>query len=617
MDYFPYPSPRSTQKEFMQFLEEALESKQHAIIHAPTGCGKTAAALTPSLAHALRNNKTIFFVTSKHTQHTIVLDTIRKIKEKYNINIKVADFIGKKWMCLQSGVTELSAGEFGEFCRDHVTKNICTYYENIKSKGLPSPQTRKALNTIGNEIMSVEQTIKTCSTYNVCPYEVTALHAQKANIIIADYFHVINPSIQEAIFKKTNKDIKNTIIIFDEAHNLPDRVRDLLTVNTSTFVIDQAAKEARQQGYQEVADTVEKINGILEDLAGKIPLQQTEALVQRNEFEEKIQNYEELIDNMQLVGEQILENQRRSFANSLSIFLKEWKGPDNAFTRIITRTFTKRGKPSLVLTYRGLDPGLLLKPLAENAQIICMSGTLTPTDMYQDLFGFKAEKIELPDPFPKQNRLNLIIPEVTTKFTHRDDTMYRRIAGLSAMLVNTIPGNSVVFFPSYKLRDDILPYFSKLCQKTTFEEQPNLSKSEREELITKFKSYSKTGAVLMGISNASFGEGIDLPGDYLKGVLIVGLPLGKPDLETQELIRYYDNRFGKGWEYGYTFPALIRCLQNAGRCIRSETDRGVILFLDDRYNFPQYKKFFPKEWEMQTTEDPVKKVKEFFEIQND
>ncbi len=616
MEYFPHTTARQTQKEFMDFLAEALMNKKSVLIHAPTGIGKTAASLSPALGYALKNKKTIFFVTGKHTQHKIALETLSRIKEMYKINIKVADFIGKKWMCLQPGAVEMENNEFSEFCKEHINKKTCTYYENVKTKGQPSYSTQKALTALQENTLNVDQVIRVAQAHHICPYELTAQHAMHANVIIADYFHVLSPHIQDALFKKIEKEIGNTIIIFDEAHNIPDRVRDLLTINTSTQQAEWAAKEARQLGYEEFANTIEEIKKVIEELATNIPLQTHEALLQKHELIDKIkkiQDYDQLVGDLKAIGDQVLEQKRRSSAFGLGKFLEDWNGPDEAFTRVIQRAFTKKGKPNIQITYRCLDPSLIIKPLADQTQLIFMSGTLSPISTFRDILGIDAETKELTDPFPPENKLALVVPEITTKFTHRDDAMYRKIAGYSAAFANAIPGNSVIFFPSYQLRDAILPYFSKLCEKTTFLEQPSSTKQEREELIEKFKTYKDRGACLLGVSNASFGEGIDLPGDYLKGVIIVGLPLAKPDLETQELIRYYDYRFGKGWDYGYTFPALTRTLQNAGRCIRSATDRGVIIFLDDRYNMPQYRKFFPKEWNIQTLQDPIKAVKEFFE----
>jgi DNA excision repair protein ERCC-2 len=150
-------------------------------------------------------------------------------------------------------------------------------------------------------------------------------------------------------------------------------------------------------------------------------------------------------------------------------------------------------------------------------------------------------------------------------------------------------------------------------KKTTMLEHSRMTKEEKAELLKQFKSYEKTGAVLLGTSTGSFGEGIDLPGDLLKCVVVVGLPLDQPDLETKELIKYYDMKFGRGWDYGYIFPAFNRCLQNAGRCIRSETDKGVVVFLDQRFIWPMYKRCFPPDSDITVTKHYKEMIEEFFE----
>ena len=232
--------------------------------------------------------------------------------------------------------------------------------------------------------------------------------------------------------------------------------------------------------------------------------------------------------------------------------------------------------------------------------------------MYKDLFNINALTGEFKNPFPVENKINMIIPDTTTKFTARSDDMYNKIAVYCSSIVNNINGNSIIFFPSYDLRDKVNNFFSNKCEKTTILETQNLSKQEKGELLDKFKLYRYQGAVLLAASGGNFGEGIDIEDNIIKCVIVVGIPLDKPNLETQELINYYDKKFGKGWDYGYIMPAIIKCLQNAGRCIRSEKDRGIVVFLDQRYIWESYFKCFPKDSNLKVTKDPVSVVKNFF-----
>lgn len=614
--FFPHDEIRNIQDDLINDIINAIKNNKNILVHAPTGIGKTAAVLSTTVAYAIKNNRTIFFVTSRNTQHKIAIETLNKIREKFKIKINAADFIGKRWMCLIPNITELGTAEFYDFCHENTEKGLCEFYNNLKDHNKMSIRAKNVLERLNERVFSVNEVIDLCKANNLCPHEITMLHAQDSNIIIADYYHVLSTSIRESILKRSKKEIKNAIIIFDESHNLPSRCRELLSSQLSTYVLEKSIKELKSFGYSDLAENVNMLNNILLELNKKIKITENETLISKEEFYNAVNNaagYKELVNLLTPASEVILEDKKRSFTKSIVHFLEKWPGPNESFTRILKRGFTKKGKINLILNYRCLDPSIVLKPISDEARVIAMSGTLSPTKIYKDLFGFDADLKEYKDPFPKKNRLNLIIPGVTTKFTSRDNDMYKKIAEISAGIVNAIKGNSIIFFPSYHLIDDVSRFFNPLCERTTFFERPKLSKTDKEDIIENFKKYKDKGAVLLACASGSFGEGIDLPGDYLKAVLIVGLPLAKPDLEMKETIKYYDEKFGNGWDYGYTFPALTKCFQNAGRCIRSETDRGAIVFLDSRYCLSMYKKFFPSDWETTTTKDPIKLINEFFD----
>jgi len=609
---FPHDKVRPIQDELIKEVQDSIKLKKHLIVHAPTGLGKTAAILSATLPYAIKNNLTVFFLTPRHTQHKIVVDTLKLIKKKLNQDIKVTDFIGKKWMCLQPGVNTLTSQEFHEYCREvSIEKETCQFYNNMKEK------TRKelALNKIQtNNPLHVEELMSISEEQKLCPFEVSCITAKQSQIIIADYYHILSPSIRDAMFKKIHKELPKSIIIFDEAQNLPNRARDLLTSTLSTYVLEQAVKEAKAFGNKNYVEKILEIKNILEIFAREIPIQETETLIDKHKFFSEIENYEETVANFEFLADEIREVKKKSFLGSISHFMDAWLGPDYGFTRILKKGFSKRGNPFISLSYRCLDPSVVTKKLIdESYSIICMSGTLTPTSIYKDILGFNDTTIlkELGSPFPKENKLSLIVPETSTKFTVRNEEMYQRISTMIAEFSNTIPGNIAIFFPSYKLRDATNNYFMKQCKKTTFLEEPNLTKKDREELLEKFKSYKDPGAVLLAVASASFAEGIDLPGDYLKAVIVVGLPLAKPNLETKSLIDFYDLKFNKGWDYGYIYPSIIKAIQASGRCIRSETDKGIVIFLDERYSWQNYLKCFPPDMNIKITKLPLERIKEF------
>lgn len=602
---FPHETQREQQAELIKEITSALQNKQNLIIHAPTGSGKTAASLAPALTYAQYKPLTIFFLTSKHTQHKIAIETLQKIKQKFNLDIKVVDLIGKKHMCLQSGIEELRSSEFADYCKDQVEKELCEFYENTKIKF----NLKLFLDKL-KDILHVEEFKELCQKDKFCPFEVSCLHAKKAKVIICDYNHLLNPSIRETLLAKTKKDLANSIIIIDEAHNLPERTREILTSQLSIYTIKQSLKEVPQSLKQ----YIEHLQSILEKFAQNIPIQEHESLILKENFIKEIEkeiNYDDLIDSLTKASEIIMEEKKKCFTKNIAKFLEAWKGPNESFARILTKDFDKKGKVSISLNYRCLDPSLILKPLSESCHsLILMSGTLSPAEMYRDLFSIDAKCLEYQNPFPANNKLSLIVPGITTKFTQRNDAMYSKIAEHCSEIVNNVPGNSIIFFPSYQLRDEINNFLK--IDKTILMEQKEFTKEEKFQTLEKFETYKKSGCVLLAVSSGNFGESVDLLGDLLKCVVIVGLPLPKPDLEIKELMRYYDFKFNKGWDYGYILPSIIKSFQNAGRCIRSSEDRGVIVFLDERYSWPSYYKVFPKGENIKITKEPVKYIKEFF-----
>jgi DNA excision repair protein ERCC-2 len=141
-----------------------------------------------------------------------------------------------------------------------------------------------------------------------------------------------------------------------------------------------------------------------------------------------------------------------------------------------------------------------------------------------------------------------------------------------------------------------------------------MGKEEKQDTLKQFKNRSEDGdGLLLGVAAGSFGEGIDFPGEILKAAFIIGLPLQRPDLETKALIDFLDEKFGKGWDYGYSYPAMNRAIQAAGRCIRSKEDRGVIVYMDKRYSWSNYRKVFPPDTSLKKSKAPWQEIEKFFE----
>jgi DNA excision repair protein ERCC-2 len=609
---FPFNNIRKGQYELIKDVEKALESKTNLIANAPSGIGKTAATLCPSLEYALLNEKTVFFLTPKHSQHKIVIDTLRRVKEKFKISFNAIDIIGKKWLCPVSGIELLSNQDFNEYCATMKKNERCIFYNNTRESGDLSDKAIKIVESIlSQKPLHAEEIKHLCKGF--CPYEIAIEVAKDSSVIVCDYYHIFS-LVREKLLSRINKYIEDSIIIVDEAHNLPDRIRNILSFRLSNVTLKNAEKEARRFDFSELVEKVSYINEAIENL--RVKRNVNEFFVEKHEFIkeiERIDEYHKIIEELEIAAEQVREERKRSFLGSIARFLYYWEGEDDGYARIF-RVERDGDKEKFSLNYICLDPIILSKDIQDAHSIILMSGTLNPPEMYRDILGFRKETLcrSYKSSFPPENRLNLFIPDTTTEYKNRNEENFRKISNYLIRICSSVKGNIAIFFPSYDFRDKI--YFmikDSFKDRIIFLEIQNSSKEEKMKMLN---SFMKTkNAILLGIQGGSFSEGVDFFGGILKCVVIVGLSLSKPDLETKSLINYYEKRFGKGREYGYIYPAIRRALQAAGRCIRSEEDRAVVIFMDKRFLWKNYRIALPIEMEFKVTKDPETYIKKFFE----
>lgn len=622
---FPFNLARDAQIDFMNTYYDCLESGRDLLVSAPTGIGKTAASLAPAITWALRNDRTIFFLTSRSTQHKVVLETVAKIQDKFGKKIVLVDLIGKKWMCNQPNAQIMNPGEFSNFCKLHRECGSCTFFTNLKKKNQLSDKANDALAELKREgPLDVAGAIEVANKHEVCTYEISSLLAKDAKVIVGDYFHLYNPSIRNAILNRAKKNVSDLVVIVDEAHNLPNRIKDLGSINFNAITINRLTKILDQKLMSDAADVLNKVAvGVQQYMEHNLIRNGINELeIRKDDIMKLISNsaemsYENLIDLLIECDEKLEEPKHKYLVQSLIDFLVEWEAEKHGHIRVLN--YSKLGAKKLFrISFSCLDPSAISIDLLRSVHsTLLMSATLEPTKMYKDLLGLEAaESREYASVFSKENRINLIIPETSSRYSMRNDSNFKQIGLHIERLLNHIPGNVAIFFPSYGFRDLVSPYFQYKTGKTILFENPGMSKSDRTELISKFISYKETGAVLLGVASGSFAEGIDLPGDQLKGVIVVGIPLGTPDLTTKKQIDYYQKTYGEGWNYGYIYPAMSKTIQSAGRCIRTENDKGVIVFLESRYIHSNYYKCFPSSWHIKISRDYERLLNGFFEKPN-
>ena len=607
MDLFPFENVRDRQSRLLEKARETIENEGNLIAHAPTGLGKTAASVTPGLEKALEEDKKVFFVTPRHSQHKIALETVRKVNERHDESFVSVDLIGKSHLCEADRGTTAGDGP------------SCPRYENTYTDAHElTKQAKSMIDRIKHQNLSAEEVKEKCE--RVCPYEVLMNMTREADIIIGDYFHVFSPKVREIVFEKADCGLEDSIIVVDEAHNLPSRTRSLFTASVSIPLLDNGITECERFGYYNEGEKLERLKSILSSLAAdKLGLGDHEVEIEKKDFKEPVENFQELGDlvvELEKAAEEVREEKEKSHCASIAEFLDSWNGEDRGFIRFLKRERTSSGDREIKIKYSCLDPQISTKkPLNKSHASILMSGTLTPQEMYADLLGIQDATLEtFKSPFPEENEVNLVVPTLTSKYSERDDDMLQKYAWYMAKSFESVEGNCAVFFPSYQMMHQIKELLRDRTERELFVEGRGMDKEEKQQLLDDFASTKKTGnSVLLGVAAGSFGEGVDFPGEILKAVFIAGIPLKKPDIETKGLIDFLDEKFNRGWDYGYSYPAMNQAIQAAGRCIRSSEDRGVIVYMDERYDWSNYRKVFPSDMKLKTSRAPWKEIENFFE----
>ncbi|MBI2141833.1 DEAD/DEAH box helicase, partial [Candidatus Woesearchaeota archaeon] len=213
---FPYDKIRPEQDELVKDVYTAISSGKCLIAHAPTGLGKTAAALAPALEFALKNGKTVFFLTSRHTQHLMAVETAKLIKQRYRVDFSVTDIVGKKHMCARDDVSGLFSRQFYDYCHALTESDGCEFYLNFRKGSLLTSESKVVIARIAAEPMHSEEVVAASKKCKICPYEAAVAASRDAALVIADYNYLFSPKVREGFLRRSGKTVEDAIIIIDE-----------------------------------------------------------------------------------------------------------------------------------------------------------------------------------------------------------------------------------------------------------------------------------------------------------------------------------------------------------------------------------------------------------------
>ncbi len=572
---FPFPAYRMGQRDFAVAVYKTITSNKKLFVQAPTGTGKTISTLFPAVKAMSKGYAAkIFYLTAKTVTRQVAEESIALMCDK-GVELKYITLTAKEKICF----TE---------------EKICSPEHCPYAKGHFDRVNDAILDVLRNENQLTRSVIETYSkAHQVCPFEFALDLSIWSDIVVCDYNYAFDPQVYlKRFFDETDKDY---IFLIDEAHNLVDRGREMFSAQLfkSPFL---HLKGVMKDKNIKISNALGKINTFM--------IEQRKKCIDESYHIEK----KEPIDFYPLLRKFISESEDWLAKNEkteghgellqlyfdVMAFLHIAELYDESFITYVESNY----KDTTIKLYC-VDPSTLLsKAFMRSKAAVLFSATLMPIKYFREILGGKEEDylLQLPSPFHKENLGLYIIKDISTKYKNRE-VSYSPIADYIYAAANAQNGNYLVFFPSYEYMNRTYDIFSQKFPHIPIALQlPNMPEEERESFLAQFRPNVDKQFIAFAVMGGIFSEGIDLKGSRLTGSIIVGVGLPQLCLERNIIKDYFTNKNGKGYEYAYVFPGMNKVLQAAGRVIRTETDTGSVVLIDERFAYSSYKQLFPKEW---------------------
>ena len=564
---FPYPEFREGQREMAREVYRAMAAGARCMIEAPTGIGKTAASLYGALKALGRGKITSIFYLTARTTGRVAAENALNMMRGSGLKLRSVTITAKEKICLQDKAD----------CRG------CPFADGYYDKRRDALQEAMRIEAFG-----AEEITRLARDYEICPFELSLDLTELADAVICDYNYVFDPRV----YLKRHFDKKSRAgLLIDEAHNLIDRAREMYSASLSGEAVNKYRVRATQT------------YGENDPLAA--PLEALEALLTRKDAEydalslppdglaQAALALADRVEALHLTDEATLE-----LARDCAWFARVARRFDDANYRALIRPEGKADHIAVKLWC--FAPAQYLNRIYERVVGVALfSATLKPIEFYASQLAAKDKNrlLTLDSPFPKENLFVARLP-VSVKFRDRASTMEAVTRVLRAM-IHAHPGNYLACFPSHAYLKQAASYYKLrypgdevICQEGSMDE------SRRDAFLKAFKRGRRDSMLAFIVLGGVFSEGVDLPDDLLCGAAIIstGMPMVNP--ESELLREMLDDGFEGGVDAAYTYPGFRRVLQAAGRVIRSDTDRGVVLLIDDRYAAEKYLELMPAHWQL-------------------
>jgi DNA excision repair protein ERCC-2 len=624
--HFPYDKPRKYQDRMIAAVEKALAEGRHLMVSAPSGIGKTAAALYPAVKHALANDMRLFFVTAKNTQQAIAVETLRKMGNSPH-RVPLPSTRGEGVRRTGEG-PESSNAEYGRDARATVTavsfrareqmcindvyachEEFCRHLRDFTSK---LALTRVVERLLAQRLVMPEAMIEAGRQARLCPFELALLEAELTDAIVCDYNYVFDPQVYFRRFFQ-DADYSNAVLIIDEAHNLLQRAMDYYSPSLRRQQIRELMgnlKHVEPTLAQELKQFLKELDRFFAGVASQRADVDPFLIDCPRPFFDELKpifnrlTVRYLLDKISR-GRAIHDDPVEEFFSDFGQFCVVLAMEADEFSYVFDAT---EGQSVKIVCK---DPSRQLAERIEGFHsVIAMSATLAPMEFYRQMLGFDADRtdrVTIPSPFPRENRKIIVVPTVSTTFRSRGAN-YGKIANIITMTVRARRGNYMALFSSYEFMQAVAQRLEGEAPAEPLDDnparpprwqmvvqQPRMTEEQRQKLLESLEQPDPPKLVL-AVQGGLFAEGVDYPGELLSGVIVVSPALPQVSFERELMRQYYEDRYGKGFEFAYLYPGMNRVIQSVGRLIRTETDRGVAVLVCQRFAQPQYSTLFPPDW---------------------
>jgi DNA excision repair protein ERCC-2 len=573
---FPFAEFRPGQREMAASVFRGIRSNSQLIVQAATGIGKTMAAIFPAVkAIGEGHCQKIFYLTARTTGKSAAENALSEMRQQ-GLKLKSLTLTAKDKVCPSGGAA----------CTPEECAYARGYYDRLRDA------LKEFFCCDGFDRQAIEGI---ASKHRICPFEYSLELSNWVDCIICDYNYAFDPRVYlRRFFLEENSD--DYTFLVDEAHNLVDRSREMFSA------------EIRKQTFLDLRRLVKKALPKVYKSLGRINYKLVKVRKQwdpsGDPFTEKSPPeslFPLLREFLTLAERWLARNIRTPFRDSLvdlyfavSGFLKVAEHYDESYA-----TCYEKLKKDLKVKLFCVDPSIQVGDALKRCRsAVFFSGTMTPARYFKKMFGCEtsAQTLVLPSPFPEENFGVFISHRISTLYKDRSRTR-TDVSDIMASFVGHRKGNYLLFFPSYEYMTMIYDAFTaELPAIDTIIQTPFMSEPDRDAFLKRFQAENPDTLVGFAVMGGIFGEGIDLKGERLSGVAVVGVGLPGICLERELIRQYFSEHYQAGFEYAYLYPGINRVLQAAGRVIRSESDRGVVLLVDQRFSNFRYKSLLPKHW---------------------